>query len=303
MSSATAAAGPIKLRAGEPGAPPRCLVPPIKSQGIKTRLIPWLRGIAQETWLGTGRWIEPFCGTGVVGFNLRPARAHFCDANPHLIRFYQALQSGAITPAIAREFLRAEGARLAEQGADHYYAVRARFNESAEPLDFLFLNRCGFNGLIRFNAKGAYNVPFGHKPGRFSKAYVTKIANQIAAVAAAMREGDWVFRQGDFREAIAEAASGDLIYCDPPYAGRHADYFNAWSDADERALHAALKQSPAQFMLSTWLENQHRANAWIEELWSQFRIERREHFYHLGGVLENRKPMIEGLVLGNCPAS
>lgn len=37
---------------------------------------------------------------------------------------------------------------------EHYYQVRESFNESKSPLDFLFLTRTCYNGLIRFNGSG-----------------------------------------------------------------------------------------------------------------------------------------------------
>ena len=36
-------------------------VPPIKSQGIKTKLVPWIQSILPSDFDGT--WIEPFMGT------------------------------------------------------------------------------------------------------------------------------------------------------------------------------------------------------------------------------------------------
>jgi DNA adenine methylase len=50
----------------------RIAVPPIKCQGIKTKLVPWIK--RQMDWSGEGRWIRPFFGSGVVGFNVRPKR-------------------------------------------------------------------------------------------------------------------------------------------------------------------------------------------------------------------------------------
>lgn len=32
---------------------------------------------------------------------------------------------------------------------------------------------------MRFNRQHRYNVPYGHNDNRFSKAYVTKIVNQV----------------------------------------------------------------------------------------------------------------------------
>ena len=44
--------------------------PPIKSQGIKTKLIPFIS--ENISWSGKGRWIEPFMGSGCVVLNLQP---------------------------------------------------------------------------------------------------------------------------------------------------------------------------------------------------------------------------------------
>ena len=103
----------------------------------------------------------------------------FSDSNPHLINFYNSVVSGKIDGFKVRKFLELHGEILSRCGQDFYYEVRERFNETHEPLDFLFLNRSCFNGMIRFNRKGDFNVPFGHKPQRFSKAYITKIVNQV----------------------------------------------------------------------------------------------------------------------------
>ena len=52
---------------------PKTNVPPIKRQGIKTKLVQWIRQVVPADFGGT--WIEPFMGAGVVAFSLRPKRA------------------------------------------------------------------------------------------------------------------------------------------------------------------------------------------------------------------------------------
>ena len=151
----------------------RIRVPPIKCQGIKTKLVPIIKHSVQLN--DHGIWIEPFMGSGVVGFNVMPKNAVFADSNPHLINFYNAIVRDEIDGLKVRKFLEKEGGELSKFGKDYYYEVRERFNQKHTPLDFLFLNRSCFNGVIRFNKKGGFNVPFGHKPERFSKAYITKI--------------------------------------------------------------------------------------------------------------------------------
>jgi DNA adenine methylase len=45
----------------------KILVPPIKCQGIKTKLVPLILSNVGE--LSCGKWIEPFMGSCVVGLN------------------------------------------------------------------------------------------------------------------------------------------------------------------------------------------------------------------------------------------
>ncbi len=269
-------------------------VPPIKSQGIKTKLVPWIKNIIPRDFDGT--WIEPFMGTGAVAFNVAPRRAILCDTNPHVIKFYAGVAAGEITPEVVRKYLVREGEILAHKGQEHYYFIRDRFNSEHSPLDFLFVNRAGFNGMIRFNRRGGFNIPFCRKPHRFSRAYVTKIANQIAWVRKIINEKDITFRCQDFTRTIEEASPKDIIYCDPPYINRHVDYYNGWNGARERELFDRLSSFRGKFILSTWHHNDYRENEYVKALWSEHDILTREHFYHVGGREVNRNPVTEALV-------
>ena len=140
-----------------------------------------------------GLWIEPFLGSGVVVLDVAPKPALLADNNLHLIRFYQAIQDGDVDGPKTRRFFEREGRLLAVRGQDHFYRVRDRFNSTGDPLDFLFLNRSCFNGIIRFNKQGKLNVPFGHKANRFAPADVTKIVNQIESFQMATLLFSWRF--------------------------------------------------------------------------------------------------------------
>jgi DNA adenine methylase len=272
------------------------LIPPLKCQGIKTKLAGEIQRLAQAQEFD--RWVEPFCGSCVVALNVQPKRALLADSNVHIIRLYQEIQRGDLTPSLAKAFLVEEGEKLRNGGEPHYYAVRERFNVRPTSLDFLFLNRSCFNGVMRFNRYGKFNVPYGHKPERFAQAYITKITNQIRRISEAISSCDWTFVAADFRQTLASVQSGDLVYADPPYAGRHVDYFNSWSESDEAELGNLLKQLPCRFILSTWHRNEFRTNAMIERHWNDPRLHllTREHFYHVGSTEDLRHPMIEALI-------
>ncbi len=229
------------------------IVPPIKSQGIKTKLVDWIAANVEE--IEYERWVEPFMGTGVVGFNIQPKKALMCDSNPHLIKFYNGIKNKEITSAIVKDFLTKEGVKLLKSEGEYYYEVRSRFNEKGSSLDFLFLSRSCFNGMMRFNRKGGYNVPFCKKPNRFAQALVTKISNQVKNVSQVIELGDFTFKHQDFKTTLAELQPTDLVYSDPPYIGRHVDYFDSWSEAEEVELNHGLISSEAKYILSTWLSN------------------------------------------------
>lgn len=270
-------------------------VPPIKCQGIKTKLIKFIAGGIK--WNGEGKWIEPFLGSGVVLFNICPDRALISDTNKHIVGLYQKIQSGEITPRLVKEFLTSHGAILLEKGESYYYEVRERFNNEADSLDFLFLNRSCFNGVMRFNRKGGFNVPFGKKPNRFRQAYVTKITNQVKWVSKQMEGKDWTFKVQGWRETLGKAKGNDFVYLDPPYVGRHTDYYNQWDDEEAIALAEETQKLSCGFALSMWLENKYRKNDHLEDHWSGLTIKEFDHFYHVGSSESLRNKMTEALVL------
>ena len=49
------------------------IVPPIKCQGIKTKLLSSIKILADQQ--NFDRWIEPFCGLELVAFNLQLKKA------------------------------------------------------------------------------------------------------------------------------------------------------------------------------------------------------------------------------------
>lgn len=95
---------------------------------------------------------------------------------------------------------------------------------------------------MRFNRKGFFNVPFCHKPNRFSQIYINKIVNQVKNFYEISSTLDWQFLEADFRDTLAQAGQDDLIYADPPYLGRHVDYFNSWGEEEEVALAHLLER-------------------------------------------------------------
>jgi DNA adenine methylase len=271
-------------------------VPPIKCQGIKTKLVSFIASSIH--WQGNGRWIEPFVGSGVVVLNIAPNKALLSDINVHVIQFYKDISTGLVSPEIVRDYLEREGQILLESGEKYYYEIRARFNANPSSLDFLFLNRSCFNGMVRFNSKGEFNVPSGRKPERFRKAYITKIVNQLTYLRNLVKRSDWIFEVSDWRKTLEQAKEGDFVYADPPYLGRHTDYYNKWDEKNAQELDERLRELPCGFALSTWKQNRYRINPYLpSEDDDRVKIKTFNHFYHIGPTESLRNPMQEALVI------
>lgn len=242
-------------------------------------------------------------GSAVVALNIAPQRALLADTNEHMINLYRGIQVGSINGRTMREYLEREGTELLDRGETHFYAVRDRFNEHGDPFDFVFLSRSCFNGMMRFNRKGGFNVPFCRKPERFRPALITKIVNQVEWARRAMVGKDWDFIVQDWRTTISDARPGDMIYCDPPYVGRHTDYYNGFTDEESDDLALALIETNASFALSNWLENKYRRNDYVDRWFSNHPQRTMSHFYHVGPQESLRNEMTEVVILSECAAA
>jgi DNA adenine methylase len=202
--------------------------PLLKWAGGKRQLLPALRAHYPASF---GTYIEPFVGSGAVFFDLYASgrlagrNAVLIDANADLIGCYEQVRDAADAVADALDEL---AARHAIEGSTHYYRVRdERFNPGREAgrdregrvrytpelaAMFIYLNRTGFNGLFRVNARGGFNVP----AGRYVRpAMATRASLRYAADA--LRSGVQLV-WGSFERAEAVARAGDFLYLDPPYA-------------------------------------------------------------------------------------
>lgn len=276
------------------------IVTPIKIQGKKTKLVPY---IIENTSLSNETiWIEPFLGSGEVLFNVNPQKAVVSDTNKLIIDFYQKIQNKEITSSIVRNFLEEHGKKLQEGGEEYYYEMRDKFNKTLDPLYFLFLNRSCFNGMIRFNSKNEFNVPFCKKDNRFSKSYITKIVNQVKKIEDLISShGDnWKFICCDWKETFNKYKNRHdvFFYFDPPYINRYSDYFNKWEKKENEEFFNTIKNNNIKFILSNWYSNAYRENDEIIKSFDEkeFNIIKIDHFYHIGAKEEHRNSIIECLI-------
>lgn len=195
-----------------------CL-PVIKMAGGKRKLLPYLLPHVPKK---ITMYAEPFVGGGALFFAIhkRCKNAILIDQNKDLIVFYRALRDDP-------KELMAAAKRWPINDERTYYFVRGlnpkEMSDVERAARFLFLNKTCFNGLWRVNAKGIFNVPFGH----YKDPTVVDEPLLLACSKALQRAR---IIHSDFTSA--ERYQPDFIYCDPPY-----DVVSETSDFTRYAKH------------------------------------------------------------------
>ncbi len=221
---------------------------------VRKPLAPFLKWAGGKRWLVskycsllpkniTGRYIEPFLGSGAVFFFLRPDRSILSDLNADLISTYRAVKNSQCALVKA---LKAHHHCHQHNPKEYYYVTRENDpgSEVERAARFVYLNRTCFNGLYRVNKKGSFNVPIG------SKMQVVRQDDCWKEWGATLRNADLI--SGDFEVAIDQAKKGDFLFVDPPYTVKHNNNgfikYNEvlFSWEDQIRLSIAIKKAKAR---------------------------------------------------------
>lgn len=171
--------------------------------GSKRKALPALISLYEKP----DRYVEPFAGSAVLFFALRPERAFLSDLNGQLINLMVEVKERP--SELHRRLIGIP------RNAETYYQIRSEFNDMSpigieSAVRFLYLNRNCFNGLWRTNLKGQYNVPWGGDAmGDNPPIQLLEAASQSLKRAKLLAQ--------DFRKTIANCGEGDFIFADPPY--------------------------------------------------------------------------------------
>jgi DNA adenine methylase len=187
----------------------------LKWVGGKRRLSKEIVSVFPESFL---TYFEPFLGGASVYLEALPAAAKLSDLNSSLINYYLHLRDNPeqlMASCLNLEQVFNKMNILADR-KNFYLEIRTQFNSDLTKKDlenaaqFLFLNKTAFNGMYRENSRGEFNVPFNNKENLklFEK-------EQFLANSEALQSATLIV--SNYREAVSEAKSGDLVYFDPPY--------------------------------------------------------------------------------------
>lgn len=224
----------------------------IKYRGGKSKEIPHIMEFVPKY---KGRYIEPFLGGGAVFFHLEPEQSIINDINTPLMSFYQGVRDNY--PCLRKELDAIESVytknrtafeklkllypneRVEDRNEALYYEIRNMFNnlidkQYSDALLYYFINKTAYSGMIRYNAKGEFNVPFG----RYKHFNTSLISIQHSS----LLQKSELFNK-DYSAIFNMSQQEDFMFLDPPYDCIFSDYGNEeYRDGFSETSHRKLAQ-------------------------------------------------------------
>ncbi len=199
--------------------------------------------------------IEPFVGGGSVFMNVPAKKYLLNDINTEVIALHELLCSYAhqgqelfdklfeliqyygLSCSLKEDIIPTS---LKEQYKKTYYAkfnkeaylhLRKDFNQERRKdyIKLYLLLVYGFNHMIRFNAKGLFNLPVGNVD--FNKNVEQALLDYFQIVGRSninLSKQDYRF----FLDSL-DLSNKDFIYCDPPYLITQSEYNKIWTSSEE----------------------------------------------------------------------
>ncbi len=197
-------------------------------------------------------YYEPFLGSGAVLGTLAPRVGVATDRCEPLIGIWQLVASA---PQRLLEAYSERWRRFQKDRDGTYASIKARFNDSPNPDDLLFLSRSCYGGVIRFRKDGYMSTPIGVHTPIPPKALAERVAIWRRRIVGT------TFKCSDFEEILDDAREGDLAYCDPPYFDTQAILYGSQSFTLERLFGAITRAKQRGVFVAVSLDGNKKSGA------------------------------------------
>lgn len=275
--------------------PEEDMKPMIKYRGGKSREIP---AIMWNMPRFTGRYVEPFFGGGALFFHIEPREAIINDINAPLMAFYKGVRDDyervrEELDALARRYdanRKEYEARKREHPEERvedanealYYALRDMYNgkrarEYSGATIYYFINKTAYSGMIRYNANGEFNVPYG----RYKHISTENVTLSHSLL---LRRAE--LYNGDYADVFNLCREGDFVFLDPPYECAFSDYGNeqyrdGFDERSHRRLAEDFRNLPCKAMMvisRTKLTEELYGSYIVEEYAKEYAVNIRNRF-------------------------
>lgn len=233
-------------------------------------IVKWIGGknkiskkILQEFPCEFNKYFEPFAGGACIGLKVQQSvPKYFSDINSKLINCYNTVKND-----VEALILELDCVEKYVNTKGRFQIIREEFNEGDSrgssdielAAQFIYLNKCCFNGMYRENKSGKFNVPFG------------KMGNPVICDSELLRNVSKFLQNVDISccdYTSIKPEEGDLVYFDPPYFDTFSEYSSGgFSSVDHITLKNFVDTLTARGVLVI-LSNS--STDFIKELYSDY---------------------------------
>jgi len=216
--------------------------PITKYQGGKSKELPRIRQYIPNEF---DRVVEPFCGGAAVTFGLGYPSL-MSDINRDVINLYSVVADNTMYYDLQAKVDAIKNMEHDDLQRE-FYAARDIINQTwdcGDPLQralaYIIIRQLCFSGMERYNAKGEFNVPFGH---------YKKFSCNLSPDHHKYLKEKSSFKCGNFVGLFDKIVSTDFVFIDPPYLDR-LGYTTGDGGLDlHENLLGCLKKTKGQWMI------------------------------------------------------
>ena len=160
----------------------------------------------------TGTYLEPFIGGGAVFFHLNPKKAAISDMHKELVDFYQSIKNGDCDKIY--NFMKSHPNKEEE-----YYKVRdiEPKNVLENGARFYYLRKTCYRGMLRYNKKGKFNIPYGkYKTYNYENLKNKDYEKLLKNTDIYNESFEHIFKNYN--------SKNNFMFLDPPYDSEFTDY-------------------------------------------------------------------------------
>lgn len=252
---------------------------PLNYTGGKYKLLPQLLELFPKQ---VNTFVDLFAGGGNVSVNVKAEKVVFNDLMWQVPEMLQKFKKIGVEESLRKIDGYISSYDLSKENKEGYLALRELYNKGkSDPLMLYTLICYSFNNQIRFNNKGAYNMPFGKDRSSFNPTLREKFIIFVQR----LQSMEIQFSSKDFRELDLDTlGENDFVYCDPPYLITVASYNEngGWGEQEERDLLAkldTLDKAGVKFGLSNVFESKGKENIILKEWAKGYTVHYLDHTY------------------------
>lgn len=209
-------------------------------------LIKWSGGKADEIKLfekyipnNFDTYLEPFVGGGALFFYLAPEKSVINDIHSDLVDFYRCI--GFKKSQEIYEFMKNNS-----NDEETYYMIRDKmdikdFIDNAKK--FYYLRKTCFRGMLRYNKKGKFNIPFGqYKKINFTSLQNKEYENLLSKTTILCESFLHIFQNYNDEK--------NFMFLDPPYDSEFTDYgYCQFGKKDQEQLAKCFKETKIRCLM------------------------------------------------------